>query len=125
MSQKNNPGEDGGLLLRQRQEGRQSWTRRSNDDDTGAGRTRGQMLSGKQTELEAKTLEDFVDGKEGKGASTREILYGAAKQGTRVRGYGKVHIDYSMRASRQMEDEKIPAGYREYVERYFRLIRTR
>ena len=125
MNQKNNPGEDSGLLLRRRQEGRQSWTRRNNDDDTGAGRTRGQMLSGKQTDLEAKTLEDFVDGKEGKGTSTREILYGAAKQGTRVRGYGKVHIDYSMRASRQMEDEKIPAGYREYVERYFRLIRTR
>jgi predicted NACHT family NTPase len=83
------------------------------------------MLSGSETDIEAKTLEDFVEGKEGTGASTREILYGAAKKGSRIKGYGKVHIDYSMRASRQMEDEKIPPGYREYVEEYFRLIRAR
>ena len=113
-----------GLLYRQRKEGRQNWTRRRNDTDSGAGRTRRQMLSGKETDIEAKPLEDFVKGKEGKGPSTREILYGAAKRGSRVKGYGKVHIDYSMRASRQMADEKIPPGYREYVEEYFRLIRA-
>jgi len=118
-------GDKNGLLYRQRKEARQNWTRRRNDSDNGAGRTRRQMLSGKETDIKAKTLEDFVEGKEGKGASTKEILYGAAQKGSRVKGYGKVHIDYSMRASRQMEEEKIPPGYREYVEEYFRLIRTR
>jgi hypothetical protein len=125
MQQGQTANDKKGLLYRQRKEGRQNWTRRRNDSDNGAGRTRRQMLSGSETDIEAKTLEDFVEGKEGTGASTREILYGAAKKGSRIKGYGKVHIDYSMRASRQMEDEKIPPGYREYVEEYFRLIRAR
>ena len=113
-------------LMRQKVEGRRQWSKRRNDRGGGAGRTRGQMLSGKETELEgAKSLEDFIPGKEGKGSSTREIIYGAAKAGPRVKGYGEAHIDFSMRASRQMEEEKIPAGYRESVERYFRLIRKR
>ena len=78
---------------------------------------RGTELSG------AKTRPDFVPGQRGKGPTKVEVLYGAATEGTRVKGYGPIHIDYSMRASRQMADEEVPPGYRSVVEQYFRLIR--
>ena len=78
---------------------------------------RGTELSG------AKTRPDFVPGQQGKGPTKVEVLYGAATEGTRVKGYGPIHIDYSMRASRQMADEEVPPGYRSVVEQYFRLIR--
>jgi hypothetical protein len=73
----------------------------------------------------ARMRPDFVPGQRAKGPSRREILLGAAAKGSRVTGYGKVHIDYSMRASRQMANEEVPPGYREFVEAYFRLIRKR
>jgi len=64
-----------------------------------------------------------VPGQRRKGRSKVEVLYGAATDGTQVKGYGNVHIDYSMRASRQMAEEEVPPGYRQVVEKYFRLIR--
>ena len=94
-------------------------------DGEGAGHGRDRMLQGKFTDIKGKTVEDFVSGQKGEGPSRKEVLYGAAKQGTRVKGYGKVHIDYSMRAAQQMDREELPPGYREYVEEYFRLIRRR
>jgi hypothetical protein len=91
----------------------------------GAGHGRDRMLQGKATDIEGTAKEDFVAGKHGKGPSVKEVLYGAARTGTNVKGYGDVHVDYSMRAAEQMEDEKLPPGYREYVEEYFRLIQRR
>jgi len=76
------------------------------------------------TELRnAKMRPDFVPGQRRKGRSKVELLYGAATEGTQVKGYGNVHIDFSMRASRQMAQEEVPPGYRQIVEKYFRLIR--
>ena len=91
----------------------------------GIGHGRNRMLQGDATDIEATLEDDYVRGTRGEGPSTREVLLGAAQQGTQVRGYGKVHIDYSMRASEQMENAEIPPGYREYVDEYFRLIRRR
>lgn len=101
-------------------------SRRGAKDGDGAGHGRDRMLSGRETDLKgAKTKEDFVNGQKGNGPSRKAILYGAATKGTRVKGYGDVHVDYSMRAARHMAKEEIPPGYREYVEEYFRLIRKR
>ncbi len=94
-------------------------------DGAGVGHSRNRMLQGKATDIEGKAVEDFVAGKHGKGESMKEVLYGAARQGAEVKGYGEAHIDYSMRAAEQMEEEQVPPGYREYVEEYFRLIQQR
>ena len=71
----------------------------------------------------AKMRPDFVPAQRRKGRSKVEVLYGAATEGTQVKGYGDVHIDFSMRASRQMAQEEVPPGYRQIVEKYFQLIR--
>ena len=91
----------------------------------GAGAAKAAMLGGPETDLEAKMEDDFVAGTKGQGESNRLVLKGAAAKGTGVKGYGELQIDYSMRAARQMQDEEVPPGYREYVEEYFRLIRER
>ena len=91
-------------------------------EGTGEG---GRMMHGKATDIAAKTLDDFVEGKKGPGPSKKEVLYGAAEKGTKVAGYGDAQIDYSMRAAKTMQNEEVPPGYREYVEEYFRLIRER
>jgi len=91
----------------------------------GAGHGRKRMLHGKATDLSAELKDDFLAGKQGKGASIKEVIYGAAKQGTRVKGYGKAVIDYSMQAAEQMDHEQVPPGYREYVEQYCERIRKR
>jgi len=92
----------------------------------GAGHGKNRMLQGRSTDLKgARTKKDYVRGQKTKGPSRKEILLGAAEEGTRVRGYGKVHIDYSTKAAQQMKNESVPPGYREYVEQYFRLIRQR
>ena len=80
------------------------------------------MMHGKSTDIQAKTLDDFVEGRKGPGPSKKEVLYGAAEKGTKVVGYGDAQIDYSMRAAKTMQNEEVPPGYREYVEEYFRLI---
>jgi hypothetical protein len=93
-------------------------------EGTGHGRSR--MLRGRKTELKgAKMNPDFVPGQRGKGPSRTQVLYDAAEEGTRVKGYGKIQVDYSSRAAQQMEREEVPPGYQEYVEQYFRLIRKR
>ena len=90
----------------------------------GAGQGHHPLSHRRGTELaRVKTRPDFVPGQRGKGPTKVEVLYGAATEGTRVKGYGPIHIDYSMRASRQMAQEEVPPGYRSVVEEYFRLIR--
>ncbi len=91
----------------------------------GAGAAKAAMTAGGATELAAETQGSFIEGQKGKGEAFTQVLKGAAQRGTGVKGYGEVHIDYSMRAAEDMRDEEIPPGYRETVEEYFRLIRER
>ncbi len=117
------PGREGSEWQRSKDKLEQEWKSMSPSGDAGASKTA--MTNGPETDLQAKLEDDFVAGQKGKGESFRQVLKGAASRGTGVGGYGEVHIDYSMRASRQMRDEEVPPGYQEYVEEYFRLIRER
>ncbi|MBT9557213.1 MAG: hypothetical protein IV100_14335 [Myxococcales bacterium] len=117
------PGREGSEWRRTKDKLEQEWKSMSPSGDAGA--SKAAMTNGPETDLSAKLEDDFVAGQKGKGESFRQVLKGAAARGTGVGGYGEVHIDYSMRASRQMRDEEVPPGYQEYVEEYFRLIRER
>ena len=123
---KGRKGPPGGKMVQTDQPGGDYSHTNRKSDPVGQGHGKARMLAGKATDLAAAKLRsEKLKGQLGKGPSRREMLIGVAKKGTRVAGYGEVHIDYSRRASEAMAREKVPPGYREYVERYFRLIRQR
>lgn len=61
----------------------------------------------------------------GQGASTSEVIHGAAQRGFVGRGYQKVFTDYRGVAEEALAHDEVPPGYRFYVRRYFQLIRPR
>lgn len=61
----------------------------------------------------------------GQGASTSEVIHGAAQRGFVGRGYQKVFTDYHGVAEQALSHDEVPPGYRFYVRRYFQLIRPR
>jgi hypothetical protein len=61
----------------------------------------------------------------GQGASSSQVIYGAAERGFTGHGYKKVYTDYKTVAEEALEQDQIPPGYRFYVRRYFQLIRPR
>lgn len=61
----------------------------------------------------------------GVGASTSEVIHGAAQRGFIGRGYQKVFTDYQGVAEQALSHDEVPPGYRFYVRRYFQLIRPR
>jgi hypothetical protein len=53
------------------------------------------------------------------------VILAAAEKGFKGSGYKKVFTQYHTVAEDQINKEKIPDGYRFYVNRYFQLIRPR
>lgn len=81
-------------------------------------------LAGK-TSMKSKSRDEFVRGKQGKGPSQSRVVFVAAKKGFASHAYRQVHQDYSGVVEDALDQQKIPAGQRRYVRRYFDLIRPR
>lgn len=61
----------------------------------------------------------------GQGASTSEIIAGAASGGFASTPYRQVYQEYSQVHEEVMDRDQIPGGYRFYIRRYFELIAPR
>lgn len=83
-------------------------------------------LAGDKSELKVRTQDVTAAAADtGEGTASSQVIYGAAERGFVGRGYQKVYTDYQTVAEKVMDEEKIPPGYRFYVQRYFQLIRPR
>ena len=66
-----------------------------------------------------------VNGAPGAGPSRSEVIRGGAARGFATRDYERVYGDYASHAEESLEHDRVPPGYRTFVERYFDLIRPR
>jgi len=83
-------------------------------------------LRGDRTNMKGQTEDvSAVAADTGQGASSSQVIYGAAERGFVGRGYKKVYADYQNVAEEALAKDEIPPGYRFYVRRYFQLIRPR
>jgi hypothetical protein len=76
-------------------------------------------LGGERHERQARTEDS------GEGASTSEIIAGAASGGFATTPYRQVYQEYSQVHEEVMDRDQIPGGYRFYIRRYFDLIAPR
>ncbi|HRI68092.1 MAG TPA: hypothetical protein PK156_27835 [Polyangium sp.] len=92
----------------------------------GAGTGRGGEIKGDRTDPKMSTQDVNAQGLDsGGGPSNSEVILSAAEKGFKGGGYKKVFTQYRTVAEDQINKEKIPDGYRFYVNRYFQLIRPR
>ncbi|MFC1641351.1 hypothetical protein ACFL5O_01495 [Myxococcota bacterium] len=83
-------------------------------------------LRGDRSELGGKAHDVTAAGIDtGDGTASSQVIMGAAQRGFAGHGYRQVFQDYQTVAEEVMGQEKIPPGYRFYVQRYFQLIRPR
>jgi len=83
-------------------------------------------LKGDRTDPKMGTQDVNAQGLDsGGGPSNSEVILAAAEKGFKGGGYKKVFTQYRTVAEDQINKEKIPDGYRFYVNRYFQLIRPR
>lgn len=66
-----------------------------------------------------------LNGVPGTGPSRSEVIRGGAARGFATRDYERVYGDYASHAEESLERDRVPPGYRTFVERYFDLIRPR
>lgn len=66
-----------------------------------------------------------VGGEPGDGPSRSQVIRSASSRGFASRDYERVYGDYASHAEEAIERDRVPPGYRAYVERYFELIRPR
>jgi hypothetical protein len=66
-----------------------------------------------------------VQGQPGEGPSRSQVIRGASSDGFASRDYERVYEDYASHAEQAVERDRVPPGYRGYVQRYFELIRPR
>ncbi|MBA2662193.1 MAG: hypothetical protein H0U74_07845 [Bradymonadaceae bacterium] len=76
-----------------------------------------------ETKLDSKRVKEQATGDKGAGQSRSEIIRGASEEGFATTEYKDVYGDYSSVVEEVMEREKVPAGYRYYIKRYFQLIK--
>ena len=82
-------------------------------------------MKGRQTSMDSTRHEKYVKGKHGKGPSADQVVSGSAEKGFKSSGYRKLYVRYRKLQKEVLQEEDIPAGYRYYIKRYFRLIRSR
>jgi len=83
-------------------------------------------IAGKRTDPKMGTADVQAQGLDsGDGPSNSEVILAAAERGFKGGGYKKVFTQYRTVAEEQINKEKVPDGYRFYVQRYFQLIRPR
>ncbi len=91
-----------------------------------AGSGSGGPIAGDKTDPKMGTVDVEQQGLDaGNGPTNSKVIQGAAEKGFRGADYKKVFTDYRTVAEENIDKEKIPDGYRFYVQRYFQLIRPR
>ncbi len=90
------------------------------------GSGRGGEIAGQKTNPKMGTQDVQAAGIDsGEGQGNSEVILSAAERGFKGKPYKKVYTDYRTVAEQQINKDKIPDGYRFYVQRYFQLIRPR
>ena len=89
----------------------------------GIGNQPGDDGLGRSERLKSKRKDHFVKGKESGGPMDKEVILGAAQKGFAKTGYRDVFTRYRDVAEEELATDRVPAGYRRYVYRYFDLIR--
>lgn len=90
------------------------------------GTGRGGEIAGQKTNPKVGTQDVQATGIDsGQGPGNSEVILSAAERGFKGKPYKKVYTDYRTVAEQQINKDKIPDGYRFYVQRYFQLIRPR
>lgn len=83
----------------------------------------GPTLGDEETSLDSERIRERAEAQQGKGQSRSEIIKGASEEGFATTEYQDVFVDYESVVEEVMERDKVPAGYRYYIKRYFQLIR--
>jgi hypothetical protein len=91
--------------------------------DRGVGNQPGSDKLGRAERLKSKRTDHHVKGKERGGPMDQEVILAAAKKGFAKTGYRDVFTKYRDVAEEELATDRVPAGYRRYVYRYFDLIR--
>lgn len=83
-------------------------------------------LQGQASQLQGELQDVSAAGMDtGEGPSASSLVHGAAEKGFVGGGYKRVYTEYKTVAEETLERDHIPAGYEQYVRRYFQLIRPR
>ncbi|MCP4447268.1 MAG: hypothetical protein GY811_18255 [Myxococcales bacterium] len=80
-------------------------------------------LMGDSTKTTGNTKDENLQGVRGKGPSTRETILTAAQKGFASRSYEDVFVHYKAVLEEVIKAEKVPSGYKHYVQRYYHQIR--
>lgn len=94
-------------------------------ESNGAGEGAGDKKLGEETNMNSQAKDSKVDGRNAKGPSKSEIIKAASEKGFATTDYKDVYVDYESVVEDVMDREKVPAGYRYYIKRYFELIKPR
>lgn len=97
----------------------------ASDKRTGNNSKNAGSKDGKGEDLKANT-EDFsiggVDGGQGPTEPTSDIIKDASHSGFASTAYKELHAEYTRYKEEAMDREKVPPGYRHYINRYFDYI---
>lgn len=80
-------------------------------------------LLGDPTKMSGDTKDESLQGVHGKGPSTRETILSAAEKGFSSQGYKNVYTRYTTQIEEVINSEKVPAGYKYYIKKYFKMIK--
>lgn len=80
-------------------------------------------LMGDPTKMAGNTKDESLQGVRGKGPSTRETILTSAQKGFASRSYEDVYVKYKTIVEEVIKAEKVPSGYKHYVNRYFHKIK--
>ncbi len=80
-------------------------------------------VMGDPTKMAGNTTDESLQGVRGKGPSTRETILTSAQKGFASRAYQEVFVKYKTIVEEVIKAEKVPSGYKHYVQRYFHKIK--
>ena len=78
---------------------------------------------GDATSLKVNTVDEKLQGMDSGQKTTAEVIESAAQSGFATESYKEVYQTYEKAAEDILESESVPQGYRNYVEKYFDMIR--
>ncbi len=102
---------------------RASGFKRSKEAGAKAGQSRDDQGLGAPTANRARFQDERLGGKHMEGPERVEIIESAAQKGFAKVGYREVYDQYEALAEEELDQVRIPPGFRYYVMRYFDLIR--
>ena len=78
---------------------------------------------GDATSMKVNLKDEKLSGMDTGQQSTSEIIESAGQKGFASESYKEVYQTYEKAAEEILESEEVPQGYRNYVEKYFDMIR--